>query len=93
MLEAVWRDNRERGLIVLGVDYLDTEAAAYTYLKDYSTSYANGADIQQTISKLYRITGVPETIIIDKSGAIRKVVLSAMTHREMLEIIEPLLDE
>lgn len=93
MLEEVWRENQTRGLVVIGVDYLDTEAAAYAYLKDYSTSYANGADIQQTISRLYRITGVPETFIIDKTGTIRKVVLQAMTRSEMIAIIGPLLNE
>ena len=92
-LEAVWREYRSRGVIVLGVDYLDTEAAAVKYLQQYDTSYAIGADLQEQISRRYRITGVPETFFVDKRGVIRKIEIQALTQRELINTVESLLSE
>ncbi|MCS7060158.1 MAG: TlpA disulfide reductase family protein [Anaerolineae bacterium] len=92
-LEAVWREYKDRGLIVLGVDHLDTEAAARKYLADFGVTFPNGIDLQQQVSRAYRITGVPETFFIDKQGVVRKVVIQALSRAELIAEIEPLLAE
>ncbi len=92
-LESVWRQYRDRGLVVLGIDYLDTEAPAYAYLQQYNTSYLIGADLQEKISRAYHITGVPETFFIDRTGKIRKTVIQAMTQAELVSTVETLVNE
>ena len=92
-LEAVWRSYRDQGLIVLGVDYLDNQTPAYAYLKSYNTTYPVGIDMQEQISRQYRITGVPETFFIDKKGVIRKTVIQALTRQELDATIQSLLNE
>ena len=92
-LEATWREYRDRGLIILGVDYLDNQAPAYQYLQSYDTTYPIGIDLQEKISRQYRITGVPETFIIDKNGVVRKTVIQALTKQELVSTVEALLNE
>ena len=92
-LEAVWRQYRDRGLVVLGVDYLDTEAPAVQYLQQYNTTYPIGVDLQEQISHQYRITGVPETFFIDRNGVVRKTVIQALTKPELVATVESLLNE
>ena len=92
-LESVWRDYRERGVVVLGVDYLDTESAAYAYLRDFDVTFPNGIDLRQSISRLYRITGVPETFFIDRNGVVRTIVIRALSRQELASQIEALLAE
>lgn len=69
-LEAIARDYTERGVLVLGVDYTDTEAAALAYLAEHGVSYPNGPDFGSRISRAYGLTGVPETVLIDAEGRI-----------------------
>ena len=92
-LEATWRAYRDRGLVVIGVDYLDNETPAYEYLKSYDTTYAIGIDLQEKVSRLYRITGVPETFFIDKNGVVRKTVIQALSKQELDTTVESLLNE
>lgn len=92
-LEATYRKYKDRGVVVLGVDYLDTEAAALAYLREYDTTYPVGIDIQQQVARVYRITGVPETFIIDKRGVIRFVAIQRVSEAELEAVIEPLLNE
>ncbi len=68
-LEAAWKHYQPRGdVLFLGVDYTDTEKAALAYLERFGITYPNGPDLGTRISDLYRMTGVPETFILDKDG-------------------------
>lgn len=69
-LQAAWTKYRDQGLIVLGVDYVDTESEAKKYIAEFKITYPNGPDIGTRISKAYRITGVPETYFITREGKV-----------------------
>ncbi len=70
VLEKVWQQYKDRGVVFLGVDYVDTEPAARQYLQEFGVTYPNGPDLKTVISTLYRIRGVPETFVVDKAGKI-----------------------
>jgi cytochrome c biogenesis protein CcmG/thiol:disulfide interchange protein DsbE len=68
-LEEAWNYYKDSGEVqFLGVDYVDTEPEALAYLEKYQITYPNGPDLRTTISQIFRISGVPETYIIDKEG-------------------------
>jgi len=90
-LEAVYRKYKDRGVIFLGIDYLDTEAPALAYLQQYNITYPNGIDLQQQIARAYRITGVPETFFIDRDGIVRDVVIAPLTEAQLSARIDKML--
>jgi cytochrome c biogenesis protein CcmG/thiol:disulfide interchange protein DsbE len=92
-LESIYCAYKDRGVVVLGVDYLDTEAPALAYLKQYDVTYPNGIDLQQRIAKAYRITGVPETFFIDRDGIVREVVIAPLTEAQLRTMIEALIED
>lgn len=67
-LEAAWRKYKDRGFVLIGVDYVDTDSEARKYMKEFDLTYPNGPDVQTLISQAYHITGVPETYFITKEG-------------------------
>jgi cytochrome c biogenesis protein CcmG, thiol:disulfide interchange protein DsbE len=92
-LEASYRHYRDRGVVLVGVDYLDTEPAALAYLREYETTYPVGIDLQQQIARVYRITGVPETFVVDKNGIVRYLAVQRVSEAELSGAIEPLLNK
>ena len=73
MLETLWQDYRDRGVVVLGVAYADVDADSRAFIDEFNITYPNGADAGTTISKnQYHILGVPETFVIDQSGNIQR---------------------
>ncbi len=92
-LEMTYRRYKDRGVIFLGIDYLDTEAPALAYLQQYDITYPNGIDVQQQIARAYRITGVPETFFIDRNGIVREVIIAPLTEAQLSAKIEKLLAE
>jgi cytochrome c biogenesis protein CcmG/thiol:disulfide interchange protein DsbE len=69
-LEAAWRQYKDKGVVFVGVDYLDQDPAAKRYLRKFNITYPNGADLASKISRRYTIRGVPETFFIDPQGKI-----------------------
>lgn len=90
-LEAAYRQFKDRGVVFLGVDWVDIEGDALNYLKSFNITYANGPDIGTKIGPLYHITGVPETYIVDQAGNIQFYKISPVKQAELAAVFERLL--
>ncbi|MGB8645268.1 MAG: redoxin domain-containing protein [Anaerolineae bacterium] len=67
-LQRAWEKYKDQGVLILGVDYVDTEPEAKKFIAEFTQNYPNGADVGTRISQAYRITGVPETYFVGKDG-------------------------
>jgi cytochrome c biogenesis protein CcmG/thiol:disulfide interchange protein DsbE len=93
-LEAAWKYYEPRGDVVfLGVDYVDTEPEARSYLAKFGITYINGPDLGTRISQAFnRQIGVPETYIIDQNGILRNIKIGPfISVAEIQTAIDPLL--
>ncbi len=90
-LEAAWRRYREAGVVLVGVNIQDRDAAARAFLADTRPSYPNVIDATGAVSISYGIYGVPETFVIDREGRIRARQVGAVTVEALEREIEPLL--
>jgi len=93
-LEAAWRYYEPRGDVVfLGVDYVDTETKARSYLAKFDITYINGPDLGTRISQAFnRQLGVPETYIIDQNGILNSIMIGPFSSlSEIQSKIDPLL--
>jgi len=85
MLQEVWKEMESKGDIqFLGVDYVDTESPAREFILAHGMTYPNGPDLGSQISKLLRITGVPETFLIDRNGILKAVQIGPFESTEDL---------
>jgi cytochrome c biogenesis protein CcmG/thiol:disulfide interchange protein DsbE len=84
ILEKIWRQYRDRGVVFLGVDYVDTEPAALQYLKEFDVTYLNGPDLGTKISPKYHIQGVPESFLVDRRGNIVWFKIAPIAEAELV---------
>jgi len=70
-LERVWREFRDQGVVVLGIDVLDDPDDAKAFLQALRITYPNVYDPEQGRMIAYRVTALPTTIFIDRSQRIR----------------------
>jgi cytochrome c biogenesis protein CcmG, thiol:disulfide interchange protein DsbE len=92
-LEQAWEYYQPGGKVVfLGIDYVDTEIPARTFLKKFSNTYPNGPDMGTAISQMFRIKGVPETYIIDTNGKLNYVKIGPFLNADEIKaVVDPLL--
>ena len=92
-LEQTWRNYEGKGVIFIGVDWVDTEKEALAYMDEFDLTYFNGPDIGTRIAQAYNIQGVPETFYVAKSGELRGVHIGPLKSPELDNKIEELLAE
>jgi len=92
-LEQTWRKYQDKGVVFIGVDYVDTKKAALAYIAEFDITYFNGPDLATRIAQSYNIKGVPETYYVDKSGVLRGMHIGPLSSPELDVRIDELLAE
>jgi cytochrome c biogenesis protein CcmG/thiol:disulfide interchange protein DsbE len=90
-LERAWQDYRDQGVVFVGVDYKDSDAEGRKFIERYGITYPNGPDLDNRISDMYVIVGMPETFIIDRQGEIVFFAMRPLSFEELSAEIEKLL--
>lgn len=92
-LEETWRKYEGKGVVFIGVDWVDTEKEALAYIDEFDITYLNGPDIGTRAAQAYNIQGVPETFFVAKNGELRGVHIGPLQSPQLDEKIEELLAE
>jgi cytochrome c biogenesis protein CcmG, thiol:disulfide interchange protein DsbE len=92
-LEQTWRKYKDKGVVFIGVDYVDTEKEALAYIKEFDITYINGPDLGTRISQAFNIKGVPETYYVARNGELRGVRIGPLKTPELDLQIDELLAE
>ena len=93
ILERLWQEYQDRGVVFVGVAYADVESNARAFLEEFDVTYPSGPDLGTRIAREYRMQGVPEKFFIDRGGQIRAVVIGPGGEAKYREQLEALLNE
>lgn len=94
-LELLYREHKDKGLVVLAVSLDDARAAADIpeFLKEGHPSvgaytFPVALDSKQEVYALYKLKGVPQSYFIDPTGVIRVVQPRVMNRQMMLDGVQ-----
>jgi peroxiredoxin len=91
-LERLYRTERARGLVVLGVDQGESADAAGAFTAAHGVTFPVLLDQDQQYGRTYSAVGLPTSIVVDRSGHIAKGVDGALSFADMRAAVEPLLN-
>jgi cytochrome c biogenesis protein CcmG, thiol:disulfide interchange protein DsbE len=77
-LQALSDEYGDRGVVVLGISYLDTVTGARGFIDEFNLTYLNAPDQEARIANAYAVQGAPETFVIDREGNIALFILGAV---------------
>src|SRR3990170_5483899 len=81
-LEQVWRENRDRGLVVVGLDAKDFRRDARAFMRKYDVTYPVVYDGPGKTLSSYGVTGFPETFVLDREGKVVEAFVGAVNSDE-----------
>ena len=70
ILEAAYQKYQSQGVIFVGVIYEDTTGNAQGFYSQYGLTFPMGPDPSGATAIAYGVTGVPETVFINKAGVV-----------------------
>ncbi len=68
---AAWQHYHSDGVAFVGVVYQDSASNARAFMKQYGGGWPDVLDPDQQTAIDYGVSGVPETVFIDRRGTIR----------------------
>jgi cytochrome c biogenesis protein CcmG/thiol:disulfide interchange protein DsbE len=92
-LERAWKTYKDRGLVVVGVNFQDKDEPARRFLTQFGHTFPNAPDPAGRVSVDYGVYGVPETYFIDKKGRVRFKQVGPVSDEMLKSQIERLLAE
>ena len=92
-LERAWNAYKDRGLVMVGVNYQDKDEPAKRFLTQFGHTFPNAPDPGSRVSVDYGVYGVPETYFIDKKGRLRFKQVGPVSDELLKREIETLLAE
>ena len=93
VLEQAWRDYKERGVTLVGINIQDKDEAARKFMSQFDFTFPNAMDPKGKVAVDYGVYGVPETFFIDKKGRIRERKVGAVNDETIRGHVERLLAE
>lgn len=69
-LEELWREHRDRDLVVLGLDSRDFRADARRFADRFGLTFPLAYDGPGDEASSFGVTGYPETFVIDREGKV-----------------------
>ena len=81
-LEQLWRENRERGLVVVGLDAKDFRRDARRFARRFGLTFPLVYDGPGDVLDDWGVTGFPESFVLDRQGRIVEVFVGDVTSDE-----------
>jgi cytochrome c biogenesis protein CcmG/thiol:disulfide interchange protein DsbE len=77
-LEQVWRESRDEGLVVVGLDAKDFRRDARAFVRRYGLTFPIVYDGPGDTLGGYGVTGFPETFVLDREGRVVETFVGAI---------------
>jgi cytochrome c biogenesis protein CcmG, thiol:disulfide interchange protein DsbE len=90
--ERVWQEQRDRGLVVLGLDSKDFRKDARRFVQRFGLSFPIVFDGEGEVSKRYGVTGYPETFVLDREGRVVDAIVGSVNSDEDRERLGEAID-
>lgn len=77
-INHLYNEYAGRGVVFLGVDVRDDDAAALSYQRDLAVPYQSVSDASEQVSAAYDVTAPPTIVVVDPRGLIARTYLGTV---------------
>lgn len=91
-LDAFHRRFGEK-VAVIGIDMREPGSVVQRFVDEFDLSYPILLDRSQRVARSYRVTGVPETWVLDAGGIARYHHIGPISYAELEQVVASLLEE
>ncbi len=83
--EQVYRNHRDQGLVVVGVDVAESPDVVAKFVSEAGATFPIALDVSGEVTELYRIQGMPTTFFIGRDGKIKDTVIGGPLGEAAIE--------
>jgi len=89
-VEKVWREQKDSGVVFVGVNVSDVRQDALDYIEEFDITYSNGPDPGKKIYDAYGVTGFPETFFVNRQGVVVRKYVGPLDQQTLAAFVKDL---
>lgn len=89
-LDRIAREYQPSGLVVVGVNQLEDPATVEQFVQEFGLSFPIALDRDGTVSRDWRVYGIPQTYLVGPDGVIRKAWVGPLAYESVMRALEEL---
>ena len=83
LLQAAWQRHGKRGVLVLGLNMQDVQEDAREFLSEFSQTFPQVRDPDNSTARAWGVTGLPETFFLRSDGRVVAHVIGAISESQL----------
>jgi peroxiredoxin len=92
-LKSVYNSYKDAGLVILAVNHGDSASDVRSYRKSHGLNFTILLDPKKSTAQMYKVTGIPKNVFIDRNGRIVQSVSGMMNTVQLTGMVEVILSE
>lgn len=89
-LEAAYQAGQEGGFVVLGLAVEEPQETVAPFVQEMGMTYPVFLDVQGSVKKVFRVSGLPMSLLIDQEGVIRVRHVGHLSSDQLAEYLQDL---
>jgi len=89
-LEAVYQARKKQGFVVLGLAVEEPRETVAPFVEEMGITYPVLLDVQGSVKKVFRVSGLPMSLLIDGQGVIRVRHVGRLTAEQLIGYLQEL---
>jgi cytochrome c biogenesis protein CcmG/thiol:disulfide interchange protein DsbE len=87
LLQAAWREHRDDGVQIVGVDVNDTEDGARRFVREFGITYPVVRDVDDKLIGELGVRGLPQTFFINQDWELSNVASGEQVGDERRQVV------
>ena len=87
LLQAAWREHRDDGVQIVGVDVNDTEDGARRFVREFGITYPVVRDVDDKLIGELGVRGLPQTFFINRDWELSNVASGEQVGDETRQVV------
>jgi len=87
-LDAIYKEFQDQGLVAYAVNLREKETVIKPFVDKTSLLMPVLLDTDGKVAKKFGVSGIPQTVVIDKEGNVKKITVGSGTHEQIKAAIE-----
>jgi len=87
-IQKAYDEYQDEGLVVLGVNVGEDAQTAEPFIQEMDVTFSILFDRDARVMRVYRLRGLPTTVIVDREGVIRAIHLGLIEYQDIVGYLE-----
>lgn len=85
-IQSAYEKYKASGFVVVAVNVQESTTAVAKFMKDFGMTFTVAIDSSGAVGRLYRVSGIPASFFVDRSGIVREIFVGSLTAGDLEQL-------